>query len=592
MSSFLSTDSNASRPSPGHSSRKRSPSPSPLSHTVSLLNHQALASPRTSRRSLSPFTRDRSNSLESEMNRTGRFVANIGEGLKKMFGKKESKHLHNDREEQQTEDTVHQQAVRSDAQRRMPSGVLAQIREGINLKKQMTSGDLGPARPRPCLSNDRSISYDGSSRFETQVEKSDASEASQLHIVTEGDEFDREVRGSFERDEMDGLSDMELQQKRQMEIEHLNNKIKRVMEDILREQTAQHECLSGFLKESGEGENSQQKEKRKTRFEARNSKSNQALEVMKRKLEKYQHQKKELEEGGELPKRMLEGLRGMKDGIIDGLTRGLGKGASGISGAVNLFRRGMVGSSGNIAAAASASEDQVLGTDLDPEERPAGAAIGGEAADFTVTSNHPSQDQYQPRMHTLILQLQAEVTQLTEHFSVNGNNINELQSHQDHLLESLHRLQSDVKHVEEDRDLLQQRLDLETSQRERLEELHAELDTSVSEMQHKLSQMQERLEHMEYRSDERFSETDEKLGALDNKLCEFKNDQHVESEGSGSTWAWRLLSKCLSFVLALVALISAIVTALEHLIKSLPRAGLATLICSVIFAVVMYRWMQ
>ena len=121
---------------------------------------------------------------------------------------------------------MHQQAVRSDAQRRMPSGVLAQIREGINLKyvyccvsivslclhlfiffgilsmltvmlincrKQMTSGDLGPARPRPCLSNDRSISYDGSSRFETQVEKSDASEASQLHIVTEGDEFDREV---------------------------------------------------------------------------------------------------------------------------------------------------------------------------------------------------------------------------------------------------------------------------------------------------------------------------------------------------------------------------------------------------------------
>ncbi|XP_062521073.1 uncharacterized protein LOC134196008 [Corticium candelabrum] len=127
---------------------------------------------------------------------------------------------------------------------------------------------------------------------------------------------------------------------------------------------------------------------------------------------------------------------------------------------------------------------------------------------------------------------------------------------------------------------------------QRVEEQHAELCTSVSEMQHELSQMQERLEHMEYRSDERFSETDEKLGALDNKLCEFKNDQHVESEGSGSTWAWRLLTKCLSFVLALVALISAIVTALEHLIKSLPRAGLATLICSVIFAVVMYRWMQ
>lgn len=108
-----STDSSGSS---GTLSTHRSSSPLPPGVASS---RQVASSPRSLRRSLSPFARDRSNSspLESDMNRSARFVANIGggldviaglsgdcevdcvvstAGLKKMFGKKEPKTTNRD----------------------------------------------------------------------------------------------------------------------------------------------------------------------------------------------------------------------------------------------------------------------------------------------------------------------------------------------------------------------------------------------------------------------------------------------------------------------------------------------------------------
>jgi hypothetical protein len=84
--------------------------------------------------------------------------------------------------------------------------------------------------------------------------------------------------------------------------------------------------------------------------------------------------------------------------------------------------------------------------------------------------------------------------------------------------------------------------------------------------------LQERLGHIEYQTDERFSETDERLGSLDNKFCQFKNDlalDHLDLNGSSGTLARSLVSKCLSFVLALVALIITIITGFGQILRAL-----------------------
>jgi hypothetical protein len=265
------------------------------------------------------------------------------------------------------------------------------------------------------------------------------------------------------------------------------------------------------------------------------------------------------------------GLKVMKDGIIDGLARGLERGASGISGAVNLIRRGRMSGSATSIPAVSSETD--LTAELDSEERPPGAAVGRETVETASLSDQSLQDQSQVHLHTMILQLKGEVDRLTETVTVNSKaDISELQSHYDRMSEILHQLQADIKHSEEERHLLQQRLDSEASHRERVEEQYIELCTSMTGMQQEFQQLQERLGHIEYQTDERFSETDERLGSLDNKFCQFKNDlalDHLDLNGSSGTLARSLVSKCLSFVLALVALIITIITGFGQILRAL-----------------------
>ncbi|XP_065843634.1 transmembrane and coiled-coil domains protein 2-like [Oscarella lobularis] len=495
------------------------------------------------RRSPSPLPRSESNPSDSPsvMNK---IVANIGggfKGIKKAFAKKEAS---------STEESG-APASRMDAMvnEKMPKGfnrVLAQIKTKPNLKKGATVADLR-------LSHHHHHHHHSSLSFRNIPSFPDLTDAEKQQQRRESGGSLIELGGEGGVIETDGPVDSE---QRQAAIFHLRDKIWKTEEAIRREQGIMDDHLKEFLKLDTVEVN--RKPKLKSVFETRNNKSKQTIDNFKKKIEKYKAKIKTLEQGGGdmtvLKGRMIEGWRGVKEGILDTL-----------SGAANLMRR-----SGRHPAAhegVSGGGDSNSLMEMEIGERPQ-KLVGGSEENVERTFHVGDVEAVSgiSLIMPTVEELKERVRELDEAYSETVKRLDELKEiHALKQRESEEKNFEDLRRAREEREEMQIRLEKEILLRETVESQCHDLEVSHQDLQSELSQLQERLGVLEYHTGEHFAETDERVGSLDLKLSELQHDRERHNEGllltqSSPTYKRALVAKPLSFLLNIVSGLIAIIS--------------------------------
>eukprot|EP00794_Sanderia_malayensis_P012148 gene12148-13401_t len=349
-----------------------------------------------------------------------------------------------------------------------------------------------------------------------------------------------------------------------LEMEKLKQKINKTKQQLLEMQNFKADNVREFL-------GSTQDQKNKVNFEKKQQKTNANIQLLQRKIDKYQKMYRDYEERGVSQHRAKEMLRGMHDAVKAG--------ASSISGAVSKPLESMnklmkkdkrAESVDNLGTTGNAGGDSgtLHSNDVD------NSYLGSSDEDNSSISSTN-----QLLSLSGIANAHPSIGSELDRYQNQNNEIMTLRKENEELRQSMLKLKEDLRFVvstaEDERyryeDLQSQVRDL-FNQYNDLTELHQQ---EIMEVKEELYKASERIECVDYRSVERAGEIEEALDSCVTRISKMElQQQHqqqlllsVDGYFGGSGTAKLLLSKVLSLVISLFAIVLVIVSLCARIIS-------------------------
>ncbi|XP_070534720.1 transmembrane and coiled-coil domains protein 2-like isoform X11 [Ptychodera flava] len=372
-------------------------------------------------------------------------------------------------------------------------------------------------------------------------------------------------------------------------IEHYQQKILRIKEQIKAEQTARDENVNEYLK-LAEHADKQQIARIKTVFEKKNQKSNSVIAQQQKKLEKYQERIRDLEANGAPPRKPKEVLQGMHLGL-KGVGANIRDGITGFSGAVvskpkefaHLIKN-KFGSADNIDTIKDLEDEGTdqnrvvqaspkFEQDLDDRDDTSSMTSGSVPMASSPTANHNG-TMPMANLEPILAELQ------------------EMRDAQNRLQEAMENIKVQMQ---TEYSFFNQALQEERYRYERLEEQLNDLtELHQNEMMNLKQELASMEEKVEYQSDERARDIQDALEQCQTRISKMElaqqQQQVITLEGYENANARALLTKLINVILAVLAVILVFVSTVANLITPFMKTRLRVLSTVIISVVIAILW--
>lgn len=396
-----------------------------------------------------------------------------------------------------------------------------------------------------------------------------------------------------ETDECDGFQPTYSEEYTHQEIDRLLKKIDKTKDELVQMQATKDEYVKEYLKSADVDDSSETAIKNKMNFEKNNQKTNASIQLLQKKLEKYQEKLKVLEERGiHGPKRII---RAVQDSVRSG--------ASSITGAVskplgslnNFMKKDKRNtSSDNVSLHTSQTEDGMermtsMNNISDEDSSSCSNNILGSSHHSDIdcggmNENHP--------LHGI---------HFTERINSQNEQIEDIVKENEEMREGFTKMKDDMERMlqrfQEER-YKNEQLSNEVSdmyhQWHDLTELH---QNEMSGLKQEMDQTLERIECMEYRFSERSGDIEEAIGGCETRITKMElQQQHQQQlllsvdgyfDAGGNTKA--LLTKLLSLVLNMFTILLLLLSTLSKILMPFTSTRTRiittsiTILCLIIF---------
>uniref|UniRef100_A0A8C8DDP2 Transmembrane and coiled-coil domain family 2 n=1 Tax=Oncorhynchus tshawytscha TaxID=74940 RepID=A0A8C8DDP2_ONCTS len=422
-------------------------------------------------------------------------------------------------------------------------------------------------------------------------------------------------------------------QRTRVALEHLQQKILKITEQIRIEQEARDDNVAEYLKLAHNADK-QQASRIKQVFEKKNQKSAQTIAHLHKKLEHYHKKLKETEQNGPArqPKDVLRDMQqGLKDmganvragfhGFGGGMVDGVKGGVEGVKGAVvskprefaSLIRN-KFGSADNIS---HLIEDEVGGHS---EDAPAQRALSGSAT-LVSSPKYGSDDECSSATSGSVAGSHSGGAGVGGGMSGQGqaglgsprldghhhHHHHHIHSSWDALLEGLQEIKASQAHMEDAIEDMKSQLQSDYSymnqclqeERYRYERLEEQLNDLTELHQNEMTNLKQELASMEekvaYQSYERARDIQEAVESCLTRITKLELQQQqqqvVQLEGVENANARALLGKLINIILALMAVVLVFVSTLANFITPLmkTRARVATTVMLALFLFILWK---
>ncbi|XP_048590068.1 transmembrane and coiled-coil domains protein 1 isoform X2 [Nematostella vectensis] len=389
-------------------------------------------------------------------------------------------------------------------------------------------------------------------------------------------------------------------------IARLKRKIDKTKEQIRQLQEERDESVKEYL----ESTEVAPKQKVKTNFERKNQKTNATISQLQRKLQKYHKALVDLEENGTISSSHIarEVFKGVKDGVIGAVTKPLE--------IANLIKN-RFGSSENVSTGIPTAQGNRTDGYEDDQGNPStgddGERITGSDSDNKNYHNPNLSPRYNsdddsssvasathasiPPQHTSPrtslppsppTSYEHDVMDLRETQAQLVNTVESMKDQMELLARSLQEQRFKSEH-------LQCQLNDLTSQWNDLTELH---QNEMLSLKQELERAEERMECVEYRLSERAGEMEEALDSYVTRISKVEAVQQQNQQMVGaldeyleqSVHAKALLSKFLSVVLAVLAIVLILFTTLARIIVPFTRTRGRAFMTSLVVIAIAVLW--
>ncbi|XP_070534729.1 transmembrane and coiled-coil domains protein 2-like isoform X16 [Ptychodera flava] len=393
-------------------------------------------------------------------------------------------------------------------------------------------------------------------------------------------------------------------------IEHYQQKILRIKEQIKAEQTARDENVNEYLK-LAEHADKQQIARIKTVFEKKNQKSNSVIAQQQKKLEKYQERIRDLEANGAPPRKPKEVLQGMHLGL-KGVGANIRDGITGFSGGVaDNIRGGLSGLSEFAHTAGSAvvskpkefahliknkfgSADNIDTINLEDE---------GTDQNRVVQASPKFEQDLDDRDDTSSMTSGSVPMASSPTANHNGTmpmaNLEPILAELQEMRDAQNRLQEAMENIkvqmQTEYSFFNQALQEERYRYERLEEQLNDLtELHQNEMMNLKQELASMEEKVEYQSDERARDIQDALEQCQTRISKMElaqqQQQVITLEGYENANARALLTKLINVILAVLAVILVFVSTVANLITPFMKTRLRVLSTVIISVVIAILW--
>lgn len=406
---------------------------------------------------------------------------------------------------------------------------------------------------------------------------SSSTDSNDPFIVVESfmnDDSYEDTASQYETDEVDGGCPSE--EYTAQEIERLLKKVERTREELIRMQATKDENVKEYLKTVDNVSESAVNQKSKMNFEKNNLKTNSSIQILQKKLEKYQQQLKALEERGiHGPRRII---RVVQDSVRSG--------ASSITGAVskplesiNQFMKKEKKNSSfeNVPYTNTHTDDETerhffnnnanTSDDENNSSSSSNQQITALATDYVKTN-----DRLYTKQQERIDKLEKENEEFRESISS--------------LKDGLETVMSSLQNEKYKTDQLRSQMDDMYNQWNDLTELH---QNEMMGLKQEMDRTAEHIERIDYRFAERAGEIEEDVESCVTRITKMELEQHQNQQHSVSVDnyfdgnAKQLLSKLLSLVISIFAILLVITSSFLKVI--LPFASTRSRIITVIVTI-------
>ncbi|XP_070534716.1 transmembrane and coiled-coil domains protein 2-like isoform X7 [Ptychodera flava] len=425
-------------------------------------------------------------------------------------------------------------------------------------------------------------------------------------------------------------------------IEHYQQKILRIKEQIKAEQTARDENVNEYLK-LAEHADKQQIARIKTVFEKKNQKSNSVIAQQQKKLEKYQERIRDLEANGAPPRKPKEVLQGMHLGL-KGVGANIRDGITGFSGGVaDNIRGGLSGLSEFAHTAGSAvvskpkefahliknkfgSADNIdtikdledEGTDQNRVVQARTPAARNLKLVASLSAPHPIRGRGHSVPTIVVPKFEQDLDDRDDTSSMtsgsvpmassptanhNGTmpmaNLEPILAELQEMRDAQNRLQEAMENIkvqmQTEYSFFNQALQEERYRYERLEEQLNDLtELHQNEMMNLKQELASMEEKVEYQSDERARDIQDALEQCQTRISKMElaqqQQQVITLEGYENANARALLTKLINVILAVLAVILVFVSTVANLITPFMKTRLRVLSTVIISVVIAILW--
>ncbi|XP_070534714.1 transmembrane and coiled-coil domains protein 2-like isoform X5 [Ptychodera flava] len=402
-------------------------------------------------------------------------------------------------------------------------------------------------------------------------------------------------------------------------IEHYQQKILRIKEQIKAEQTARDENVNEYLK-LAEHADKQQIARIKTVFEKKNQKSNSVIAQQQKKLEKYQERIRDLEANGAPPRKPKEVLQGMHLGL-KGVGANIRDGITGFSGAVvskpkefaHLIKN-KFGSADNIDTINLEDE----GTDQNRVVQARTPAARNLKLVASLSAPHPIRGRGHSVPTIVVPKFEQDLDDRDDTSSMtsgsvpmassptanhNGTmpmaNLEPILAELQEMRDAQNRLQEAMENIkvqmQTEYSFFNQALQEERYRYERLEEQLNDLtELHQNEMMNLKQELASMEEKVEYQSDERARDIQDALEQCQTRISKMElaqqQQQVITLEGYENANARALLTKLINVILAVLAVILVFVSTVANLITPFMKTRLRVLSTVIISVVIAILW--
>jgi len=380
-----------------------------------------------------------------------------------------------------------------------------------------------------------------------------------------------------------------------LEAERLMKKIEKIRDELKRMQATKDECVQEYLNSVENSDGISANEKIKVNFEKHNQKTNNTIQLLQKKLEKHQLQLKALDERGIHGTRKI--MRVVQDSMRSGkstLTGAVSKPLESINQFIKKDKKTM--SSENIAITVTRQGDDEIernylnsiGRSYSDDEMNSSSssnhiAVTNGSTDEKLSSSHDVYDVGAP-----------------EYPTIHHDKINDIAIKNDMLLHTVDELKDTiaqlVQSLQDERyktEQVQTQLDELLNQWNDLTELH---QNEMMDLKQEMDRAGERIECVEYRFTERTDEIEESVDARITRM-ELQQQQQqqmllsVDNYFDGSGNAKVLLSKFLSLVISLFAIVLVIMTTVAKIVMpfATTRMRVVTTVATLTALILLWR---